>query len=94
MLPDDGLTIATPRSLPMAGTTSTNNDASVIKGIGNTPACDCTKPFFTIPNVTVGVGAAELSAGVMTAYPDFTVPCSTPEIGNGAVVDGGNAEMG
>ena len=78
----------------MAGTTSTNNDASVIKGIGNTPACDCTKPFFTVPNVTVGVGAAELSAGVMTAYPDFTVPCSTLEIGNGAVVDGGNAEMG
>src|SRR5438874_6236452 len=86
--------MATPRIRPMPGTTSTNSDASVIVDCGTTPACDCTRPPLTIPNVAVGAGAGEPAAGVITAYPDRTVPCSTSVIGNGTVDDGGREEIG
>src|SRR2546430_17464873 len=86
--------MATPRSRPIPGTTSTNSDASVIVDCGTTPACDCTRPPLTIPNVAVGAGAGEPAAGVITAYPDRTVPCSTSVIGSGPVDDRGRGGIG
>src|SRR5215471_5941799 len=82
-----GLTSATPRLRLIDGMTSTKRDPSVIDGIGVTPACACTNPLLTIPNVTVGDGSVEIASGVMITYPDRIEPCSTTPMGCGAVGD-------
>ena len=60
-----GLTMATPMFRLRFGMISTNMEASVVIGSGTIPACDRTEPRYTVPNVTVGVGAPELASGVM-----------------------------